>query len=375
MKVSYRLTEEQELLAKTARRFLEERAGMDVVRELMMTDDAFDRDLWQAAAGLGWMSLAIPEQYGGSGYTFAELSVILEEQGRALFCGPFFASVVLAANAILEGGGEEQKAALLPGIASGDTIATLALAEHHQDLGPASISASAEREGDGWTLDGTKRYVLGAAVADLLVVAARTGDGTVGLFVVPTSADGVTIERTPTLDATRKQADVHLSGVRVEADALLGGHVDAWAVVERVLALASAGIACEQVGVARRCLEMAADYAKTRFQFGRAIGSFQAVKHRLADDLVAVEHAHSTAYHAARTTADPEEFAIAAPLAKAVCSDAVTMVTGDNIQVHGGIGFTWEHDAHLYFKRAKSTALLFGTARHHRTRLAEVLGL
>ncbi len=375
MSLSYRRSEEQQLLASTARRFLEQRATSEAVRELMMTERGFDADVWREAAGLGWPGLMIPEEFGGAGYGFAELSVVFEELGRSVACGPFLSSMVLATTAILQGANDAQRAELLPALASGERIATLAVAEAAHTIAPQDIATTATADGDGFVLTGTKRWVLDGLVADTLVIAARTGDDTVGLFVVPTDTPGVTVTRQPTVDATRKLADVTLDGVRVGADALLGGRLDAWGAAERALAIGSVAVACEQVGVAQKALEVSLDYAKTRFQFGRAIGSFQAIKHKLADMLVKVEHARSTAIHAALTVDDADEFAIAEPLAATICSSAATFVTAEAIQVHGGIGFTWEHDAHLWFKRAKSNSLLLRSPRDHRTRLADAVGL
>ncbi|MBW3664391.1 MAG: acyl-CoA/acyl-ACP dehydrogenase [Actinobacteria bacterium] len=362
--VDYTLTEEQELLRKTARRFLTDRVGSEKVRELMGTDSAHDADLWREAAGMGWHGLAIPEELGGAGYGFAELSIVLEEQGRAVYPGPFLSTVVLGANALLLGGSDEQKKEHLPAIAAGELTAALALLESAHGLTADTVELTVT---DG-VLNGRKRYVLDGHTADLVIVAARD-DTDVNLFLVDGHADGVTRELTSTLDATRKQAT--LTFENVAAQPMPGG----WDVVEQVQRLAAAALACELVGVAQRSLEMALEYARGRYQFGRPIGSFQAIKHRLADMLVRTEHSRSAAYHAARTSDDPDEFPIASALAKAIASETATWVTGEAIQVHGGIGFTWEHDAHLYFKRAKAASLLFGDARHHRALLADALGL
>jgi alkylation response protein AidB-like acyl-CoA dehydrogenase len=375
--MSLAFTEEQELLRQTARRFLTSKAGTDVVRRLMETDEGFDEGLWSETVQMGWQAMAIPEEYGGAGYGFVELSVLMEEMGRAVFPAPFLSSAVLAAQALLLGGSDDQRKSHLPAIASGEERYAFAHLEG-RELGPAGVQVGATRDGGGWTIDGLKSYVLDGHTATRLIVAARTGDDAeaVGLFLVDGDADGVTRQRLETMDQTRKQAEVRFEGVQVGDDALLGDAPSAWPVVEQVLARGVVALAAEQVGGAQSVLEMATDYAKTRYQFGRAIGSYQAVKHALADMLVEVESAKSAAYHAARAVAsgDADEIAIAAPLAKSYCSEVFEHAAGDNIQVHGGIGFTWEHDAHLWFKRAKTSTILFGDPAHHRTKLADALG-
>lgn len=372
--VDFALNEAQEMLRQTTRQFLADRVPKDVVRALSETGEGFDKKLWQAGAALGWHSLAIPEEYGGAGYTFVELSIVLEELGRALFPGPFLSTVVMAADAILTAGTEEQKQTYLPAIAIGEHIVAVALFEGPTGVGAEDITMSAERSADGWVLTGRKTNVIFGHDADTLLVAARSGGG-VSLFLVPADTSGVTLEVVPTLDATTRQAHITFNEVQVGPETVLGIEGGAGPVVDRMLRLAAAALALDQVGGAQWCLETAVEHGKTRFQFGRAIGSFQAIKHRCADMLVGVEHARSTAYHAARVTGYPDELAIAAPLAKSVCSDAYLQAAGETIQILGGTGFTWEHDVHLYFKRAKSTALMFGDARHQRRLLADALGL
>ncbi|MDR9450604.1 MAG: acyl-CoA dehydrogenase family protein [Acidimicrobiia bacterium] len=372
--VDFALTEAQEMLRQTTRRFLADRAPMDRVREISETDEGFDRKLWQAGAELGWHSLAIPEAYGGAGYSFAELSIVLEELGRALFPGPFLSTVVMAAEAILAAGTEQQKLANLPGISMGHLTVGVALFEGPAGADLPDIEMSAEPSEAGWVLTGEKTNVLFGAAVDVLLVAAKTAGG-LSLFLLPADSAGLTAAAVPTLDATTKQAHLRFNEVRVGPDALLGREGAAGPVVERMLRLASVALALDQVGGAQWCLETAVEYSKTRFQFGRAIGSFQAIKHRCADLMVAVEHARSAVYHAARVTTDEEELQIAAPLAKSVCSDAYMKAAGETIQILGGTGFTWEHDLHLFFKRAKSTGLMFGDGRHQRRLLADALGL
>jgi alkylation response protein AidB-like acyl-CoA dehydrogenase len=375
--VNFAFTEEQEELRRIARRWLDEKVPSGRVRALMETDEGYDPDLWREHAELGWQAMAIPEEYGGAGFGFLEQVVLLEEMGRSLYPAPFFSTAVLAANALLLGGTERQKQDHLPGIASGETIATLAFTEPNGRWDASGIEATATRDGDGWVIDGTKSFVLDGHVAGLLIVAAKTGgpDG-VSLFLVPADAAGVSRRRLETMDMTRKQAEVRLAGVRVPAEALLGDADGGWELLEGVLRLAVVALAAEQVGGAQRCLDMAVDYAKVRVQFGRPIGSFQAIKHKCADMLVAVESARSAAYYATwAASVGDEELALVAPLAKSYCSEAYFTCAAENIQIHGGIGFTWEHDAHLYFKRAKSSELMFGDPSYHRAILADRLGL
>jgi alkylation response protein AidB-like acyl-CoA dehydrogenase len=373
--MNFAFSEEQEELRRYVRQWLDEKAPSAVVRRLMETDEGFDRDQWREIASLGWQAMAIPEEYGGAGFGFLELVVLLEEQGRSLFPSPFFSTVVLAANALLLGGSEEQQQRWLPGIAAGETIATLAHLESNGRMDGSGVEATARPSGGGWVLDGTKRYVLDGHTADLLIVPARTDAG-VSLFLVPAASEGMTVRPLATMDLTRKQAEVVLDGVEVGADALLGVDGSGWDLVERVLEIAVVALAAEQVGGAQRCLDMSVDYAKVRVQFGRPIGSFQAIKHKCADMLVAVESARAAAYYAGWAVSEGnEEVALVAPLAKAYCSEAFFQCAAENIQIHGGIGFTWEHDAHLYFKRAKSSELMFGSPSRHRDALADRIGL
>lgn len=373
VEVDFALTEAQQMLRDTTRQFLADRAPAEVVRELADTDSGFDLKLWQAGAELGWHGLAIPETYGGAGYTFAGLSIVLEELGRALFPGPFLSTVVIAADALLTSGTEEQKRAYLPGISTGESTVGVALFEGPTGAGLEDITMVAETSRGGWVLAGQKTNVIFGHVVDVLLVAARTPAG-LSLFLVPTDTKGVSTESVPTLDPTTQQAHVTFDGVEVGTEAMLGEEGSAGAVVERMLRLASVAVALDQVGGAQWCLETSVEHGKTRFQFGRAVGSFQAIKHRCADMLVAVEHARSVAYHAARVTDNRDELAIAAPLAKSNCSEAYLAAAAETIQILGGTGFTWEHDIHLYFKRAKSSSLMFGNARHQRRLLADALG-
>lgn len=374
--MNFSFTTEQEELRRYTRQWLDENCPMDAVRQLMATERGYDPRHWAALAEMGWLGMAIPAEWGGAGFTFLELFVVLEEQGRSLFCAPFLSTVVMAAGVIEEAGDDRQKQELLSSIAGGDLIASVAFAEPNGRWEAEGITTDARpRPGGGWLLNGTKSFVLDGHVADLLVVAARTDLG-VSLFLVPAGTDGVVTRRLETMDQTRKQAEITLDDVALGADALLGTEGAGWPVLERMMEKAVVALSAEQVGGAQACLEMAVSYAKVRKQFGRPIGSFQAIKHKCADVLAQVESARSAAYYAGwAVSEDNDERPMMSSLAKSYCSEAYFFSAAENIQIHGGIGFTWEHDAHLYFKRAKSSELLFGDPSFHREKIAGQLGL
>jgi len=376
--VSFVPTEEQEELRATVRRFLEDRAPMTEVRRLMDTSTGYDREVWSRMGGqLGLQGLHIPEEYGGQGFTVVELALVLEEMGRALLCAPFLASACLAASAILHGATEEQRRALLPGIASGEVVATLALAEESGRWDDGGIALQAWPDGGGFRLEGTKSFVVDGHIADRVVVAGRrpgsSGPEGVSLFLVEGDAAGLERSLLPTLDPTRRLARLRLSGVRAT---LLGEEGSAWPALTTVLREAAVCLAAEAAGGARRCLESAVEYAKVRIQFDRPIGSFQALKHLCADLLLDVEQATSAAYHAARAAAEgAAELPVVASIAKACCTETYTRAATESIHIHGGIGFTWEHDAHLHLRRARSSEVLFGDPAHHRELVArEMIG-
>jgi alkylation response protein AidB-like acyl-CoA dehydrogenase len=374
----FSFSDEQEQLRAAVRAFLEAKSPSTEVRRLMETTEGYDPAVWAQMAGeLALPGLAIPEDYGGQGFTFRELAIVVEETGRVLLCAPFFSSVVLGANAILNAGDEGRAAALLPGIASGETIATLAFTEPNGRWDASGIELGARQDGDRWLLDGTKMFVLDGHIADLVVVAARaagtTGEDGISLFTAVGDAAGLTRELLPTMDMTRKLARLDFSGVEATP---LGPTGAGWPALSKTLDQAAAMLANEMVGGLAKVLEMSVEYAKVRVQFGRPIGSFQAIKHKCADMLLETESGKSAAYYAAWAAADDEgDLPVAASLAKAYCSEAYFHGAAENIQIHGGIGFTWEHDAHLYFKRAKSSELLLGDATYHRELLADRIGL
>jgi alkylation response protein AidB-like acyl-CoA dehydrogenase len=372
--VSFTLTDEQELLRATVRDLLTTRATSERVRETMTGEQHLDEAAWRELAELGLVGLMIPEAYGGAGAGFVELSIVLEELGRRLLPVPFLSSVVLGTTALLAAGTEEQCRTNLPAVAAGRTRLALA----HLDAGgrlTEDPGVRAVRGAEGWTLEGVAGYVVDGAGAEVVVTAAMTDQGMV-LFLVPGDAPGLGRQPLEVLDLTRPMARLEYDGVQLDDGARLAGG-DAVSALHRALTAGVVALACEQVGGTFEVLARTTAYARERIQFGRAIGSFQAVKHRLAEMLVTAESARSTAEHAARVLAagDLEELAIAAPLAKSYCSEAYERATQDSLQLHGGIGFTWEHDVHLHLKRAKSTKLLLGDPRHHRAILGDVLGL
>ena len=371
--MNFAFSEEQDELRRAVRRFLEEKSPETEVRRLMETAEGYDPAVWsQMADQLGLQSLTIPEEYGGSGFSYVELLVVLEEMGSALLCAPFFSTVALAANALLTSGDESAKKYLLPGLASGETIGTLAITEDNGLWDSGGVELAATEAHDGWTLNGHKSFVLDGHLADLILVVGRTDKG-ISLFGVKGDADGLTRTSLATMDQTRKQARL------VFADTpawLIGTEGDAEDGIAKTLDLAAVALAAEQVGGAQHCLDSSVEYAKTRIQFGRPIGSFQAIKHKCADMLLEVESAKSAAYYAAWAAAeDSDELSVVASLCKSYCSEAYFHAAAENIQIHGGIGFTWEHDAHLYFKRAKSSELLFGDPAYHRELLAQRIGI
>jgi alkylation response protein AidB-like acyl-CoA dehydrogenase len=364
--------DEKNELRSTARKFFEKHSSQAAVRSAMQSVDGFDRALWRAMANeLGLQGLAIPEEFGGAGFSFSDLQIVLEEMGRALVCAPFLASAVLAARVLIASGDASACQEYLPGIADGTVIATLAFTDRRGRWSPDSSEVSAELGDDGYTLTGTRHFVLDGSTADVVFAPAMTGTG-VSLFAV-TPGDGVDITALETLDMTRRQANLIFEHAPAQ---LIGGVGEAIAAIDAALSAGLAALAAEQVGGARRAMEMSVEYAKIREQFGRPIGSFQAIKHKCADMLLEVESSTSAAYAAgAAIDENSSETALLASLAKSYCSEAFFHVAAETIQVHGGIGFTWEHPAHLYFRRAKASEMLFGNPVHHRERILQELGL
>ena len=378
--MDFGFSEEQEMLRSSARDFLAKEAPMTYVRKMMEDDRGYTDELWRKMAELGWMGLILPEAHGGSGLDFVDLVVVLEEMGRAVLPGPFFSTVILAGIAIAEGGSAAQQSAYLPKIADGSLRATLAHLEPSGRWDADGIQLAAKQVGGRWQLDGTKLFVPDANVADLFVVAGRTpgtqGADGVTLFLVDAKTPGVSVTMLKTMDQTRKLGEVTFKNVTVAADAALGDSGGGWKLLDRVADRGKVGLAAEMCGGAQRVLEMSVEYAKVREQFGKPIGSFQAIQHKCANMLVEVESSKSITYYAAWAVAnDVAEAPLAAAMAKAYTSDAYRHTAGEGIQIHGGIGFTWEHDMHIFFKRAKSSEVTFGDATWNREIVARLIDL
>ncbi len=365
MKFSF--SPEQEAFRSNLRRFLAERSPTKEVRRSMETDVGWERDSWRRINGeLGLTAVRIPEAYGGHGFGFGEQAIVLEEMGRVVLCAPYFATAVLAAGAILHAGTEAQKAALLPGLASGEVVATLASAEDGGSWEAEATTLAATRDGDGWRLAGHKSFVLDGGSADLIVVLARAAEG-LSLFTVAGDAQGLSRRALNGLDPTRKLARLSFDGVPAVLLGTAGGAAGPFA---RVMMEAAVCLANEMVGGADRLREDALAYAMMRMQFGRSIAGFQSMKHKQADMLLEVELAKSAAYFAAAALDDGDDDIVAtASLAKAAASEAYMQTAIHAIQIHGGIGFTWDNDTHLWFKRAKASEVMFGDAHFHRERM------
>jgi alkylation response protein AidB-like acyl-CoA dehydrogenase len=370
--------DEQKELRQAVRRLLRDKAPLTRIREGADLEGGlrYDADLWGQLAGMGLVGLAVPEKYDGLGQTAVETSVVFEELGRGLYHGPYLACAGLAVPALLGSGDDGACGEYLPGIVSGETIATVAVAEEDGRFETATTATTATEDGDGWRLTGTKSVVLYGADADLLLVTARSGDSDnadVSLFAVAGDADGVTRTRLESLDLARSVARVELDGAPAR---LVGTQGAAPSLVADVLDAALVGLAAEQAGGAAACLEMSVEYAKTRQQFGTVIGAFQAVAHKLVDMLQQVEFSKATARYAAAAAAEGDaEAPVAARVAAAYCGDSFRKMVAEMVQTHGGIGFTWEHDAHLYYRRAWSSQHLLAGIADHYAAVADRIGL
>jgi alkylation response protein AidB-like acyl-CoA dehydrogenase len=364
--VNFSFSDDQVLLKNSVRSALDEQCKPAHVRAMFGDARGYGEALWSEMAKLGWLGLPFPEEQGGAGLGLVELGLVLEEMGRAAYPGPFFATVVLGGLGISLGGNAAQKDKWLSAISAGKARATAALLEEHLDWDPASTTATAEKSGGGWTLSGLKRFVPWAHVADVVLVPARSPDG-LSLFLVDPKSAGVTLSPMVGIDLTNRWSEMRLDKVSVDPDAILGQPGSAGALLDALLRRAAVMSSAEMLGAARRCLDMSVEYVKVREQFGQPVGSFQAIRHRCAEMLLEAENAHAAVYYAAwALTAGAEDAAVAASICKAYVSDAARKVCGDAIQVHGGIGFTWEYDLHLYMKRAKALEPLFGDAQFHR---------
>ena len=378
--MDFGFSEEQEMLRKSARDFLAKEAPMTYTRRMMEDDLGYSKETWRKMAELGWMGLIFPEAQGGSGLDMVDLVVVLEEMGRVVLPGPFFSTVLLGGLTFHEAGSAEQKDKYLKGIASGELKATLAVLEPSGRWDADGVEATAVADSGGFLLNGTKLFVPDAQAADVLVVAARSeqggGEEGISLFALELPKDGVAVTALKTMDETRKLYEVKLEQVRVGPEALVGGRGGGWPILKRVTDRAKVALCAEMCGGAERVLEMSVEYAKVRVQFDRPIGSFQAIQHKCANMLLLVESAKSATYYAAWAVAnDVPEAPLAAAMAKSYTSDAYRVVAGEGIQIHGGIGFTWEHDMHIYFKRAKSSEFTFGDATYNRELVAQLIDL
>ncbi len=374
--MQFSFTEEQLQFRDSVQRFLRDKAPISKTRRLMVEGCDYDLEVWhEACEDLGLAGIHIPERYGGLGFSYTELCIVLEEMGRALFYGPFFSSSVLATTAILNNASEKYKQELLPEIAKGRRIATLAVAEKGGSWDESDIQLTATPEHKFYRLNGTKYFVTDGAIADTLIVVGKNANpedgGSLSLYLVRGETPGLT--RTPlnVIDPTRKQAELHFSEV-------LATHIGTFdsgdPALSQTMHQAAIALANEMVGGCQVLLESAVDYAKLRMQFGRLIGSFQAIKHKCADMLLDLEHAKSAAYYAATAVSknDPRLSEVAAT-AKAIASDAYIRIAADCIQIHGGIGFTWDNDTHFWFRRAKSSEVLLGSPTQHRERYIQYI--
>jgi alkylation response protein AidB-like acyl-CoA dehydrogenase len=374
-------SEEQELLRDTARKFLDSACATKFVREHMATAEAMTPEFWAQLAEQGWLGINFAEEDGGSGLGLVDLVVLMEEMGRAVMPGPYLATALLGGAPIRVAGSPAQRREYLPQIAEGRLRATLAAIEPNARWDASGVMMTAQPMRNGFSLSGNKLFVPDAHLADIIVVAARTRDGStmedgVSLFLVPKDAAGLHIVPMPSIDETRKLCEVRLDNVAVPQTALLGELHQGWPALARVYDAASVALAAEMCGGGQRVLEMTVEYAKLREAFGKPIGSYQGVKHKCADMLVEVENAKSLTYYAAwAIDENAPDAPLAVSMAKSYASDASRKVSNAGIQLHGGIGMTWEHDLHLYMERAKASEVAFGDATWHRERVASLMNV
>jgi alkylation response protein AidB-like acyl-CoA dehydrogenase len=371
--VYFDYTQEQKALRSAIRRYLLEFHPATSARLDMESELGYDPVGWvNLASGIGLQGLHIPTEFGGAGGSYVELCLAFNELGRVLYAGPFLSTVALASNVLLLSSDEAARSEFLPQIADGSIVATLGVTEDTEDGQPDPARLVVSEVDGGYQLDGHLEYVLDGLGAGLVIVAAAIG-GELSFFAIREGAAGLTRTPLKTMDETRRFARLDFAG---SPASLIGERGEAARVLPSVLDLARTALAAEQAGGAEACLTMAVAYAKIRVQFGRTIGSFQAIKHKCATLLVEVESSRASAEYAAWScTQSAAETPLAVSIAKSYCSDAFFHAAAENIQIHGGIGFTWEHDAHLYLKRAKSSQLLFGSPSYHRERLAKLIPL
>ncbi len=378
-------TEEQQMIRDTAESFLAEVSTSEAVRKAMATDSGYDEALWQQiCAEMYWQAIHVPEEFGGMGLGFVELVAMMEQMGRYLLCAPFYSTVCLGVNTLLLAASDEQKSEYLSAICEGSLTATLAYCGKRGGRGADAITATYVADGDGYVLSGDSSFVVDGMTAGLILVAARaegsSGEEGVSLFAVPADSAGLARSSLPLLDQTRKMANLTFEKVKVSAANLLGQAGEAWPVLDKALDLATIALAAEQMGGSQQLLDSTVEYTKERVQFNRPIASFQSIKHKAADMMLRVEAARSAVYYAACVADEvlqngplAGELREAASIAKAYCSDAYFKNAGEALQMHGGVGFTWEYDVHLYFKRAKGSEHMLGNAAYHRERVASVI--
>jgi len=374
--MEFSLSEEQEMLRTMARDFLENECPKTFVRQMMEDEVGYTRDLWKKMADVGWLGLTFPEEYGGAGMNFRDLTILCEETGRALLPGPFIPTILLVGTPILEAGTDEQKQEFLPRIASGDLICTLAVLEEDGDFWPEGVQLKATERGNDYIISGTKLFVPDAKGVDYMLVAARTGRSSdpeygITLFMVDTTEWGVFVSPLNTMDETRKLYEVVFNRVAVPSANIIGKVNEGWPILKEAALKATAALCAEMVGGGEWVLETTVTYAKDRVAFGVPIGSFQSIKHKCADMFSGLEYARSLMEWAAEALKDGARSAPrAVSMAKSYCGDVYKYVCGEGVQIHGGIGFTWDHDMHLYFKRSRADDTLFGDANYHRELLA-----
>jgi len=380
MAIQYGLNEQQEMLKTMARDFLANECPMTRVRKLMADETGFSPELWKKMAELGWLGLVFPEEYGGTGMNFRDLTILLEEMGRMVFPSPFISTVLLVGMPVLAFGTKEQKDELLPKIAKGEVVCTLAALEEDGDWWADSINVRADRRGDDYVINGTKLFVPDAKVANYILIAARTKrtenpEEGISLFLLDTKeAWGTLTTSLKTMDETRKLWEVTFMNVPVPAKNILGELHQGWPIMKQIALHTAAALCAEMVGASEKAFEMTVDYLKQRVAFGVVIGSFQTLQHRAADLAIGLEYSRSLMEWAAETIKENDSDApIAVSMAKSFCGDTGKKVVAEGIQMHGGIGFTWDHDMHLYFKRIWASDNAFGDGIYHREFVAKAL--
>jgi alkylation response protein AidB-like acyl-CoA dehydrogenase len=391
--VEFRFTDEQKMIRETAESFLQDVSTSEAVRKAMATESGYDTELWQRiCTELCFQAITIPEEFGGMGLGYVELASVLEQMGRTLLCSPFFSTVCLGANSLLVAGTAQQQAEFLPQIVEGSLTATLAYTGAKAGYGGGTwgadaVQASVKKSGDNYILNGTLRYVIDGHTADLLIIAARaensSGTAGVSLFAVPAQTAGITRRWLPTMDQTRHQAEIILNNVAVPASALMGAEAQAWPQLEKIISFAKIAVAAEQMGGAQEILDRTVAFTQERVQFGRSIASYQAIKHKAADMMLKCEVSRSAVYYAACVAQEAmsvdgdahfaAELNEAAAMAKCYCSDTFFFNAGNAIQLYGGVGFTWEYDVHLFFKRSKASELFLGNGAQQREYIAQML--